>query len=886
MTRQFNPKLLLVLVAGLMCSLVANAYSFKVDGVFYNIMSSNTVAVAGDTQSSNEWTPGTMPDDLVASYSGYVFVPETVTYNGTTYTVKAVYDCAFIGSSATTIDLPSTITRIGNLAFESSQVRTLKCRASSPPSCDTRYSLSGMSHIETIYVPEESLSDYKYATYWSSYSDYYEALPDYDFTYNNLKFAITSNTTAKVVGFAVTNPSGSWSIPATANGYRVTEVGKRAFINCKNITGMIMGSNITTISTYAFYGCSSLSSVELNPNLTTIGPAAFCYCSSLHAISLPNQLKTIDSRAFSGTGLTSIFIPQSVNNISEDNPFFSCTSMTSIGVNSSNAYYCSEDGILFDKGKTKLFSYPAGKTDIEYTVPSTVTSICPGAFRACKLYILNLPGGLTSIGDYALSYCPNLYQVTCGAIVPPTISNNVFYSTTGNSDLTLTVPKDTKSAYQAAVGWRDFPTINETYYSFKQGNIFYNVTGANTVEVTDESPQHRSYSGSVTIPSTVTYGGVTYTVTAIGDAAFAVCYDLTSVSIPGTVTKVGDLAFYYCTSLTSVEIPNSVTSIGSYAFNTCSALTKVTLPKDLTTLETFVFLECSSLTHVTIPSKVTTIGYGAFKSCTSLTNVTIPSSVTYISGVAFENCTGLKSVTCQAATPPVISVSFSESTYSSATLFVPSASIQDYAETSYWKNFTDIKPTLNYALNTDGGNIVFTSVDDYPWTNVVEDGRVYAVSGNKSMHGTFSLMTAFVNTPQGGTLSFDYKAWGEGSSYDYCTFLIDGSVQFSYGNLDNDWTTFTVELGSASHRLDWIYYKDGSVNAMGDYFAVDNVKLVTPVQPGDINGDGLINVADVTALIQIVLNSTPIDLAIADLTADGNVNVADVTILIQIVLNN
>ena len=886
MTKLFNLKLLLALVTCLMCGLVANAYSFRVDAVFYNITSSSTVEVVGDTQSSADWTPATMPDGLVATYSGYVKVPETVTYNGTTYTVTGVGHCAFVGSSATFIDLPSTITYIGNLAFIGSHVRTLKCRATTPPNCQFQYSIADMNYIETIYVPEEAIDSYKYATRWSSYRDYFEALPDYDFTNNNLKYAITGNTTAKVVGFAVANPSGSWTIPATSSGYTITEIGNQAFINSKNITGMIVGSNVTTIGTYAFYGCSSLASVELKAGLTTIGPGAFAYCTALHTISLPNQLKTIASRAFSGSGLTSIFIPASVDNISEDNPFFSCASLTAIGVNSSNAYYCSEDGILFNKDKTKLFCYPAGKTDIEYTVPSTVTRICPGAFRACNLYILNLPGVLTSIGDYAISYCPKLYQVTCGAIVPPTISNNVFYSTTGNSDLALTVPKDTKSAYQAAVGWRDFPTINETYYSFKQGGIFYNVTGANTVEVTDESLQHRSYSGSVTIPSTVTYGGVTYTVTAIGDAAFAQCYDLTSVNIPGTVTKVGDLAFYYCTSLTSIEIPNSVTSIGSYAFNTCSSLAQVTLPKDLTILDTFVFLECSSLTHVTIPSKVTTIGYGAFKSCTSLTNVTIPSAVTYISSVAFENCTGLKSVTCQAETPPVLGVSFSESTYSSATLFVPSASIQDYAETSYWNNFTDIKPTLNYALNTDGGNIVFTSVDDYPWTNVVEDGRVYAVSGNKSMHSTFSLMTAFVNTPQGGTLSFDYKAWGEGSSWDYCTFLIDGSQQFSFGNLDNDWTTFTVELGNASHRLDWIYYKDGNVNGVGDYFAVDNVKLVTPVQPGDINGDGLINVADVTALIQIVLNSTPIDLAIADLTADGNVNVADVTALIQIVLNS
>ena len=247
MTKLFNLKLLLALVTCLMCGLVANAYSFRVDAVFYNITSSSTVEVVGDTQSSADWTPATMPDGLVATYSGYVKVPETVTYNGTTYTVTGVGHCAFVGSSATFIDLPSTITYIGNLAFIGSHVRTLKCRATTPPNCQFQYSIADMNYIETIYVPEEAIDSYKYATRWSSYRDYFEALPDYDFTNNNLKYAITGNTTAKVVGFAVANPSGSWTIPATSSGYTITEIGNQAFINSKNITGMIVGSNVTTI---------------------------------------------------------------------------------------------------------------------------------------------------------------------------------------------------------------------------------------------------------------------------------------------------------------------------------------------------------------------------------------------------------------------------------------------------------------------------------------------------------------------------------------------------------------------------------------------------------------------------------------------------------------
>jgi surface protein len=84
-----------------------------------------------------------------------------------------------------------------------------------------------------------------------------------------------------------------------------------------------------------------------------------------------------------------------------------------------------------------------------------------------------------------------------------------------------------------------------------------------------------------------------------------------------------------------------------------------------------------------------------------------------------------------------------------------------------------------------------------------------------------------------------------------------------------------------ANHIDKTYaHLDGGTSNPG-YFTAKNAS-----QRGDINGDGLVNVADVTALIQIVLNSTPADLSVADLSGDGQVNVADVTALIQLVLNN
>ena len=164
---------------------------------------------------------------------------------------------------------------------------------------------------------------------------------------------------------------------------------------------------------------------------------------------------------------------------------------------------------------------------------------------------------------------------------------------------------------------------------------------------------------SVTIPNSVTsigyraFGGcsgltsitIPNSVTSIGDEAFYRCSGLTSVTIPNSVTSIGDEAFYYCSALTSVTIPNSVTSIGDYAFYYCRGLTSVTIGNGVESIDTHAFSYCDGLTSVTIPNSVTSIGDYAFSGCSGLTSVTIPNSVESIGNSAFSYCSGLTSVT-------------------------------------------------------------------------------------------------------------------------------------------------------------------------------------------------------------------------------------------------
>ena len=242
--------------------------------------------------------------------------------------------------------------------------------------------------------------------------------------------------------------------------------------------------------------------------------------------------------------------------------------------------------------------------------------------------------------------------------------------------------------------------------------IYYNlISKAKEAEVTSNP---NKYSGSVDIPTSVTFNGVEYRVTSIGRDAFRdcssltsvtisnyvtsigrgsffSCVSLTSVTIPNSVTRIEESAFYNCRGLTSVTIPNSVTSIGVSAFYNCSSLTSVTIPNSVTSIESGTFTGCSGLTSVTIPNSVTSIGAYVFEGCTSLTSVTIPNSVTLIGDKAFASCTELIDVYCLAEkVPSTKRDAFQGSYIEYATLHVPAASINAYSAAEPWKNFKSI----------------------------------------------------------------------------------------------------------------------------------------------------------------------------------------------------
>lgn len=230
----------------------------------------------------------------------------------------------------------------------------------------------------------------------------------------------------------------------------------------------------------------------------------------------------------------------------------------------SPAFAAESDFQLSDTGAVlKEYIGPGG----DVTIPSTVTWIGGSAFGSCtNLTSVTIPSSVTVIDIAAFSGCTNLTSVTIPSSVTM-IDIGAFSGCTGLTDVTISGIDTHFDPATVFTGCTSLTTINipknHEQYLLHNGVLF-----AAADPVLKYCPG--GWQGEYTVPADVL---------KIDDFAFAVCTNLTSVSIPGSVTEIGVNAFGDCTSLTSVNIPDSVTLIERGAFDGCTGLTNVTIPK-------------------------------------------------------------------------------------------------------------------------------------------------------------------------------------------------------------------------------------------------------------------------------------------------------------------
>ena len=354
----------------------------------------------------------------------------------------------------------------------------------------------------------------------------------------------------------------------------VTNIGNSAFSGCTALETIILPAGVMTLGNNVFQNCIKLSSVTLPDLMTSIGQNAFYGCIALETITLPAGLTTINNQTFFNcSSLASITLPASLTTIGTS-VFSGCTALANFIVDANSNSFATEDGVLFNKDKTKLVRYPQGKSGSTYTIPTSVTTIDKYAFYSCSsLTEITLPDALTTIDNYAFSYCSKLEAITipasvtsieyfafrdCSILAKVTLNSNPFineHAFDGIADGAVVTMNLTANEGETGEYWLTFYNENHNFEADANTQIFKARLSDKDLTLTKlETDKIVNADNAVILKSTA--GTITMTLTSIASDN-----DFTSNSLEGVWDAAGLTA---ANPSTTFVLNNGTQGVGFY----------------------------------------------------------------------------------------------------------------------------------------------------------------------------------------------------------------------------------------------------------------------------------------------------------------------------------
>ena len=493
-------------------------------------------------------------------------------------------------------------------------------------------------------------------------------------------------------------------------------------------------------------------------------------------------------------------------------------------------------------------------------VEYTVTAIGEFSFAECAITNVTIPTTVTTIGDYAFAVCPLTSVTVLNPDPDATVlsENPPFVEIPSNCK--LFVPEEVLTAYQQDEVW---PTIFAVIRAIGDNSIgvgdtfttdngegvqvTFKVTSAEEGNYTVQTYGYfvdgkdgyvvpaisASYSGDITIPEKVTYEGVEYTVTAIGEFSFAECA-ITSVTIPTSVTTIGDYAFA-ASPLMGVTVlnpdPDATVLSENPPFVAIPSNCKLFVPEEALTdyqqdeVWPTIFAVIRAIGDNTIgvgDTFTTDNGEGVDMTFLITSENTVQTYGVWVNGYAI---TAIPHGYQGKLTIPK-TVTYNDVTYTVT-------AIGEESFDAYVGEGLDIEPLLITKVTIPS---TVTSIGDYAFDAC----------------SSITAMYVYAMTPP------ELAQYSPISLAENAILYVPGGTKAAYVNSN------------------WAQYFDGGERI---------VEMEGGTQVGDFNGDDDVDQEDVTLLTNYILgNSGIVDNSAADINGDGEVNIADVTALINIIL--